>query len=219
MSHPFDATLKDILGRSAADLAPVLHLPTNVPARILNIDLSTVSAATDVAFGFGDPLQEIVDVNFQSGPDAYIASRLLLYNAAYHNRYPVPVRSILILLRASADLAVLTGQLSYHSGGTRVQFEYEMIRMWQQPLQVFLSGGLALLPLAPLCQLPEGGTLEGSAAGGRSSNRSAPCHGGIVCPCGPTDDRDLCPHRFACAPPSAARDFSRSQSHARFFRV
>ena len=26
--------------------------------------------------------------------------------------------------------------------------------MWQQPLDPFLTGGLALLPLAPLCQLP-----------------------------------------------------------------
>jgi hypothetical protein len=39
VSHPFDATLKDVLGQSAADLAPVLHLPAGLPARALNIDL------------------------------------------------------------------------------------------------------------------------------------------------------------------------------------
>ena len=99
MSHPFDATLKDILSHSAADLAPILHLPADLPARALNIDLSTVSAATDVAFGFGEPIQQIVDVNFQSGPDSRVDARMLLYNAAYHQHYPVPVRSILILLR------------------------------------------------------------------------------------------------------------------------
>jgi hypothetical protein len=27
--------------------------------------------------------------------------------------------------------------------------------MWEQPLALFLKGGLGLLPLAPLCQLPE----------------------------------------------------------------
>jgi hypothetical protein len=113
MSHPFDATLKDIAGTSVADLTPVLHLPTNLPARTLNIDLSTISAATDVAFGFGDPVQEIVDINFQSGPDARVDARVRLYNAAYHHHYPVPVRSILILLRPAADLAHLTGHLAY----------------------------------------------------------------------------------------------------------
>jgi hypothetical protein len=89
MSHPFDATLKDIYSHRAADLAPVLHLPAGLPCRSLNIDLSTISAATDVAFGFGDPLEAIVDINFQSGPDPQLAGRLHLYNAAYHHHYPV----------------------------------------------------------------------------------------------------------------------------------
>jgi hypothetical protein len=153
MSHRFDATLKDILSHSAADLTPILHLPADLPARALNIDLSTVSAATDVAFGFGDPFQQIVDINFQSGPDSHVDGRLLLYNAAYHHHYPVPVRSILILLRPAADLARLTGRLTYQAGGSRVEFDYEVVRLWQQPLDRFLTGGLALLPLAPLCQL------------------------------------------------------------------
>jgi hypothetical protein len=130
LSHPFDATLKDILGQSAADLTPILHLPADLPARALNVDLSTISAATDVAFGFGEPLQQIVDVNFQSGPDSRVDAPLLLYNAAYHHHYPVPVRSILILLRPAADLASLTGRLAYLAGGGRVEFEYEVVRLW-----------------------------------------------------------------------------------------
>ena len=160
MSHPFDATLKDIFGHSAADLTPLLHLPTGVPARTLNIDLSTISAATDVAFGFGDPLQEIADVNFQSGPDNRVDARLLLYNAAYHHHYPVPVRSILILLRPAADHSRLSGLLTYQAGDSRVEFAYEVIRLWQQPLDLFLTGGLSLLPLAPLCQLTADVPLE-----------------------------------------------------------
>lgn len=165
MSHPFDATLKDILGQSAADLTPILHLPADLPARALNIDLSTVSAATDVAFGFGEPLQQIVDVNFQSGPDSRVDARLLLYNAAYHHHYPVPVRSILILLRPAADLASLTGRLAYQAGGSKVEFEYEVVRLWRQPVDRFLTGGLALLPLAPLCQLAADVPLEQALRG------------------------------------------------------
>src|SRR5207302_10308394 len=101
----------------------------------------------DVAFGFGAPLQEIVDLNFQSGPDARVSSRLLLYNAAFHLRYQVPVRSVLILLRTKADSSELTGKLTYFCGGRRVEFEYDVVRMWQQPLEPFLHGGLGLLPL------------------------------------------------------------------------
>lgn len=160
MPHPFDATLKDILGHHAADLAPVLDLPTDMPCRPLNVDLSTISAATDLAFGFGEPLQQIVDLNFQSGPDAELAGRLLLYNAAYHHHDSVPVRTIVLLLRPAADHPRLTGRLAYHAGHGRVEFEYEIVRLWQQPLEPFLGGGLGLLPLAPLCQLPAGVPLE-----------------------------------------------------------
>jgi predicted transposase YdaD len=35
-----------------------------------------------------------------------------------------------------------------------------VLRLWQQPRELFLTGGLALLPLAPLCQLPADVPLE-----------------------------------------------------------
>src|SRR5438045_5031179 len=119
MSHPFDATLKEILGQSPADLREPFHLPTSEPAIPLNVDLSTISAATDVAFGFGAPLQEIVDLNFQSGPDPTLAARLHLYNAAFHLRYQAPVRSVAVLLRPKADGHGLTGKLASLCGGRR----------------------------------------------------------------------------------------------------
>lgn len=101
MPYPFDATLKEILSLRPEDCVAVFDLPRTSPAQALNVDLSTISAATDVAFGFGDPIQEIVDLNFQSGPDPSVTARLHLYNAAFHLRFQVPVRSVLILLRSS----------------------------------------------------------------------------------------------------------------------
>jgi predicted transposase YdaD len=154
VSHSFDASLKDIMGQSATDLTPALTLPSDLPSRRLNIDLSTISAATDVAFGYGEPLEQIVDINFQSGPDAGLDARLLLYNAAYRHHYAVPVRTIVILLRPAANLANLTGLLTYEAGQSRLEFRYEVVRLWLQPVEPFLTGGLALLALAPLCQLP-----------------------------------------------------------------
>jgi len=153
MSHPFDATLKEILGHDPADLKPAFAFPDLEPARPLNVDLSTISAATDVAFGFGLPLTEIVDLNFQSGPDPDVAARLHLYNAAFYLKFKVPVRSILVLLRPKAETGGLDGILTYLCGGKRVEFEYDVVRLWEQPADAYLHGGLGLLPLAPLCQL------------------------------------------------------------------
>jgi hypothetical protein len=80
MPHRFDATLKDIVADYPGDFTP-LGIPKR-PATVLNVDLSTISGATDVALGFGNPVDEIVDLNFQSGPDVGLPARLHLYNAA-----------------------------------------------------------------------------------------------------------------------------------------
>ncbi len=160
MSLPFDATLKDIVREHAAEYGPVFGLPKEGPVTPLNVDLSTLSAATDVALGYGEPLREVVDVNFQSGADAAVDWRLHLYNAALGHHFRVPVQSLLILLRPAADHPNVTGNLHYGRSATRVQFNYKVIRLWQRPVKPFLRGGLGLLPLAPLCALPPGQPLE-----------------------------------------------------------
>jgi hypothetical protein len=155
MPYPFDATLKEILSLRPEDCVPVFDLPRTAPAQTLNVNLSTISAATDVAFGFGSPLEEVVDLNFQSGSDPSVAARLHLYNAAFHLRFQVPVRSVLVLLRPKADGDRMTGTLAYTCGGKRVEFEYDIVLMWQEAVGPFLHGGVGLLPLAMLCRMPE----------------------------------------------------------------
>jgi predicted transposase YdaD len=154
VSFPFDATLKDIVQDHAADYAGVFGLPKHGPVTPLNVDLSTLSAATDVALGYGEPLREIVDMNFQSGADPKLDRRVHLYNAAFGHHFEVPVQSVVVLLRPAADHPNLTGKLRYGRGPTRVQFNYKVIRLWQQPVKPFLRGGLGVLPLALLCALP-----------------------------------------------------------------
>jgi hypothetical protein len=160
MAHPFDATLKQIVQECEQDYAPIFGLRTDLPALPLNVDLSTMSAATDVAFGFGDPIQEVADLNFQSGPDDDVVARVQCYGSHYRMKYRVPVRSILILLRPAADHSRLDGKLAYAAGRTQLQFQCEVMRLWQQPVEPFLTGGVGLLPLAPLCQMPAGISLD-----------------------------------------------------------
>lgn len=155
MPLPFDATLKTIVAERPGDFASVFGLPSE-PAVPVNVDLSTVSAATDVALAFGNPIREIVDLNFQTGPDANLPGRLLLYNAALHMRHSVTVRSILVLLRQKADASSLTGRLAYGENLSRVEFGYEVVRLWQQPVETLLQAGPAALPLATLCRMPTG---------------------------------------------------------------
>jgi hypothetical protein len=59
MSHPFDATLREIVGQTPSDSRKPFGLPAVEPAQTLNVDLSTISAATDLAIGFGDPVARV----------------------------------------------------------------------------------------------------------------------------------------------------------------
>ena len=113
MPFPFDATLKDIVQDFVDDYEAALRLTGPQPTTVLNVDLSTISAATDIALGHGDPLAAITNLNFQSGSDAELPDRALLYNAVLHYRYHVPVHSVVLLLRPVADSPPLKGQVRY----------------------------------------------------------------------------------------------------------
>ncbi|HEX7378280.1 MAG TPA: hypothetical protein VF278_14275 [Pirellulales bacterium] len=111
-------------------------------------------------FPFDATLKEILSLHPEDCAAAFglprdMPARLHLYNAAFYLRFHVPVRSVLVLLRPKADGDQLTGRLAYTSGGKRVEFEYDIVRMWQQSVEAFLRGGLGLLPLATLCHMPQ----------------------------------------------------------------
>lgn len=97
-----------------------------------------------------------MDLNFQASRDGDLISRVLLYNALLHHRYRVPVHSMLVLLREAADSPDLSGKHGYRvQAKGRLQFGYEVVRLWRQPVRRFLKGGLGALPLAMLAKLPE----------------------------------------------------------------
>lgn len=84
-----------------------------------------------------------------------------------HDGYGVPVHSLVILLRPRADRGDLTGTLSYAArpGRGRLDFAFEVIRLWQVPVERLLTGGLGTLPLAVLGQMPAGRTADEALPG------------------------------------------------------
>jgi predicted transposase YdaD len=167
MPMPFDATLKDIARSHPQDFEAQFDLVGPLPVALLNVDLSTITAATDVALGHGDPLLSITDFHFQASRDGDLPARVLLYNAVFFYRYRVPVHSVVVLLRPSANDPSLDEGVHYAvwSERGRTDLTFEIVRMWQRPVERILAGGLGTLPLAPLCQMPEGTTLEEALPG------------------------------------------------------
>ena len=64
MPLPFDASLKDLAQVSPRGLLATFDAATALPVSLLNVDLSTVTTAADVVFGLGQPLQEIIHLDF-----------------------------------------------------------------------------------------------------------------------------------------------------------
>jgi hypothetical protein len=158
MSMPFDATLKD-LGRDwPADFLTTFDRPPAGPLVLLNVDLSTVTTAADLIVDIGDPLAEVVHIDFESSAAAWKHADVLVHNALSYTECHVPVHSIVILLRPQAAPANLKGVVSYapRSGRGSMNFTYEVVRLWQRPAAELLAGALGTTPLAMLVALPPG---------------------------------------------------------------
>lgn len=160
MSLPFDATVKDLVVTHPHDFDQMFAQERTGPVDVLNVDLSTVSASTDVVIGYGDPLDSITDWNFQASRDPELISRALVYNALLHHRHHVLVESVIVLMRSKGNDTSLDGRYMYQSparGGGKVEFRYRLIRLWEIPVSRLLRGGPGTLPLAVLGKLEHSG--------------------------------------------------------------
>jgi hypothetical protein len=104
MPNVFDATMKDLVDTYVQDYEQALNLTGGPPLAPTNVDLSVVSAATDIVLTRGDPPSALVTIDFQAAWEDDLPSRVLIYNAIAHHRRRVPVHSIVVLLRPIAHM-------------------------------------------------------------------------------------------------------------------
>ena len=153
MSKPFDATTKFLIDTAPADwlrLAGVTLEPGAV-VEPFDADLSTISADADRLIRVSNVSKPcLYHIELQASYDARFDERVFWYAALARYEYRLPVRSIAFLLRKAADGPKLQGRIEDSDGIHRLQFEYALVRVWQQEAAALLQGGLATLPLAPL---------------------------------------------------------------------
>jgi hypothetical protein len=165
MAMTFDATLKDMGRESPQGFLATFDQPPTLPVKVLNVDLSTVTAAADLVLGLGDPLAEIIHLDFQSRADAWKHADALGYHALRFGHYRVPVHTI-ILLRPQAAHSSMTGRIRYapRPGRGNMDFGYEVVPLWKRPAEELLTADLGVTPLAVLGSLPENLSLEDGLA-------------------------------------------------------
>src|SRR5205823_9969156 len=150
MAMTFDATLKDMGRDNPQGFLAAFDRPPTAPVKLLNVDLSTVTTAADLILGLGEPLEEIIQLDFQSGAAAWKHADLMVYNALLFAHYHVPLHTVIILLRPEAAHANLSGAIGYapRPGRGKMDFSYEIIRLWERPAQELLARDLGVAPLA-----------------------------------------------------------------------
>lgn len=156
MSKTFDATTKYLVETRPADWLAYLGLAV-AEVEIVDADLSTVLAEADTALWVKAANPYLAHLEFQSGYDAEMGERLLRYNVLLRGLRRAPVRSVVVLLRPEADGPAMSGRVEHRfpEGDRYLEFVYQIVRVWQQPVEEILAGGLGTLPLAPLANVTE----------------------------------------------------------------
>src|SRR5271157_4431640 len=152
MSKLFDALTRSLLEKYPADWLNQLGLIHGEPVRVMNSDLSSVTAEADKVIRVEGPQPWLVHIELQAGYDRTLPRRLLRYNALLNVKHDLPVHTVAILLHPGADGPELTGVLRQQSpdGRCRLEFCYHLVRAWQWDTEAILAGGVGMLPLAPL---------------------------------------------------------------------
>jgi hypothetical protein len=156
VSKPFDVTLKTMLEDGPADWPVLAGLPLE-KASVVDADVSTFSGGADKVLRVRGSPDWIMHVEFQSGPDQSLPHRVHVYNGLLEDRHGLLVRSVVILLAPRANLSSLTGvhERRFQDEPAYLVFRYQVIRLWQVPVERLLAGGFSTLPLAPISAVTE----------------------------------------------------------------
>jgi hypothetical protein len=132
--------------------------PALAPASVIDADIATISGAADKVIRVDGPPDWLLAVDFHSGHDAgQLLPRMLLYNTALGKRHQLRVRSLAVVLHPGADSPQLNGvyERGFPGEPADIMFRYRVLRVWKVSAERWLSGGLGMLPLAPLGAVQE----------------------------------------------------------------
>jgi len=157
MPGPLDDTLKHLTELSPQDWVVQGGWPV-APATVIDADIATITGAADKVIRVDGPPDWLLAVDFHSGHDAgQLLPRMLLYNAALGKRHQLRARSLAVVLHPGADSPQLSGvyERGFPGEPADIMLRYRVVRVWEVPAARWLSGGLGVLPLAPLGAVQE----------------------------------------------------------------
>jgi hypothetical protein len=157
MAKTFDATLKELVERHPRPWLGLLLGRDVGEVRVVNADLSTITAEADKIFRVEGAQPWIVHIEFQSGYKSETPLKAQRYNILARYRHGLPVQTVVVLLRPDADGPNMTGLLQDQlpDGTTYHVFRYNVVKVWELSPAEILAGDLSILPLAPIARVSE----------------------------------------------------------------
>ncbi len=122
--------------------------------RVKEIDsgITTLTASADKVFRVGGRRPYLINFEFQSSHKTNLIRTLWFRQAALDHRHNLPVHTVLILLRKQANSPRLTGlyQRDLPDGRPTNRYHYQVVRLWKEDPEPYLTASVSLVPLAPL---------------------------------------------------------------------
>ena len=153
MAKPYDAGMRVLIEQYLPDWLALAPRKAQGPIRIIDSDLSTVTAEADKVLYIDDPQPWILHLEPQANWDGNLEKRVSWYNGLLSYKHDCLVHSVIVLLRREADSPRLTGEYTQQFPGDAPYrlLRYQVVRVWQLSAEALAAGGWGLFPLAPLC--------------------------------------------------------------------
>jgi hypothetical protein len=151
----FDVSAKELVWEDPVGWLEGLGIGPIGPVEVIESDITALTAAADKVLRVGGDSPYLVNIELQSSHQTDLARTLWFRQVALDYRHGLPVLTVLVLLRKEANSPALTGSLERRLPDGRLtnRYDYQVVRLWREPAEPFLTGSVGLLPLAPLADV------------------------------------------------------------------
>ncbi len=152
-----DIAIKHVLAEYPRDWAEFVGVPRGLSVEAVDTDVSTISRVTDKVLHVHDDPPYILHLEPQGWYDPVLDERMHVYNGLLRQRHRLFVHSTAIALAQQTWGTANTGRVFGESklGQCRLEFEYQVVKVWELPADLILSQGAGVLPLAPIADVEE----------------------------------------------------------------
>ena len=150
-----DVSTKELVWDAPAAWVDRFGIGPPGPVSLVDSEITTPTASADKVLRVDGPVPYLIDLEPQSYHDKDLARTLWYRQVALDYKHELPVLTVLILLRKEADSPGLTGSYERYlpDGSLANRYNYRVVRLWQEEPDPFLTGGVNLVPLAPLTKV------------------------------------------------------------------